>query len=238
MNKWNVVWKAYHDECSRRALIQDVFHSNTLLVKLAILVFLSVFVFAGGLVIYQIFTGEKFVIISLITFLVSEVFFLIMVLVAKNKYVNSVYTDFDTLWIPPETKKLQRLRYLKFRKRIKDMDITFRNVPNLICILESREKLEEVSGTYIKRFWGVMLTLCVALAVAGFKSLDIVLLIYASLILLAVAFFIYQIASIVPAPLERIRELNYFLTMFQKEFESKFNMKVKISDYMHRSVNV
>lgn len=171
--------------------------------------------------IWGIFKDNEHINACLIILYSSLAFLMIFIEIAKRNYVNSEYTQFDTDWGPPEDDRLQALRYLKFRKQITEMDFSCKDISNVITVLDSRENLEEVSGTYVKRFGGVVLTVGVGLAITIFRLVSTEVLALISISLIAITFFVYQIVSLIPARIERIRELHYFLTMLQEESNTK-----------------
>jgi len=152
-----------------------------------------------------------------ILFGICEVIFILMAESAIKNLNKTSYSLLEQSQVPPEDTNHQKTRYLKFSSQLKKAKVGTNNISIVIDILKAREGLEDVKGTYVKRFVGFLMTLIIALTVSASKGIesDILMLIFVYGTLIGL--FIYAIASMIPAKIERIRELKYFLVMYEKQ---------------------
>lgn len=220
MNQWEVVWKSYMDDCTRIKIFNDAFSSITMLRKSLLSVSLVCFMLSVAAAVYSIFNEEQ--ISKNLMFTLFGIFEVIFILMAESAIKNlnrKNYSFQEQAQVPPEDVNHQKMRYLKFRSQLKKANVGGNDIVTIIEILKAREELEEVKGTYVKRFVGFLMTLIIALTVSaskGFES-DILFLIFVYGTLIGL--FIYAVASMIPAKIERIRELKYFLVMYEKQHE-------------------
>ncbi len=218
MTQWNIVWKSYMEDCKRTRIMSDIYSSVSWMHKIVLIVSAFFFVMlVVAVVSTQLFDlpGNKNLWLAGVVFF--EIIFLLAGHKAKNIYKEKFYSKHDLSQIPPENYRHQEIRYLKFRHKLIKENIVPENIKILLEILSSREEMENVSGLYAKRFSGFTIAVIIALIVSLLRSASPASLAIISFFGIILGFFIYSIASLIPSPVEKIRELNYFLNLYKNE---------------------
>ncbi|WP_043993808.1 hypothetical protein [Moritella sp. PE36] len=218
MNEWETVWKSYMNDCTRTKILKDAYRSIKALHKVLLLLSLVSFIIFVTGAFYSIFNPEQ--IDRDMMFLLFALFEGIFLLMAERAVKNLSMTSYsfqEQAQVPPEDTNHQKIRYLKFRFQLKKSKIEAKNITTLIDILKAREELEEVKGTYVNRFFGFLMALIIALIVSVIKVVELDVLVLICAYGFFIGFLVFAIASMVPAKIERIRELKYFLVMYEKQ---------------------
>lgn len=206
------------EECRRMKIIKDITSSLSMTHKIIIYISSALFIVSTVVSIpLQFIPSVTFNNYSIFIVATFEVIFIISFLKGKDKYVLSKYSKIEIENSTPEKYGYQSVRYLKFRSKLKEANINSDKIDGLLQILKVREQLEAKKGYYSKKFGSFLVAIFIALVVSFIKSYDFNQMIFPALIGIVLSIFAYIIASIIPSPIEKIYELRYFLTIYQKE---------------------
>jgi len=221
------------NDCTRTKILKDAYGSiKTLHKALLLLSFVGFMIFVSG-AFYSIFNPEKIDRDAMfLLFALFEMIFLLMAESAVKNLSKKSYSFKEQAQVPPEDTNHQKTRYLKFSLQLKKSKIVAKNIVTLIDILKAREELEEVKGIYVNRFVGFLMALVIAIIVSVIKIVELDVLILICAYGLFIGFLVFAIASMVPAKIERIRELKYFLVMYEKQcqFETVSSKQINRND--------
>ncbi|WHI46400.1 hypothetical protein [Microbulbifer sp. VAAF005] len=224
MKTWEFIWKTHSRECTRRKIFKEIILSSgkgyiTLLTIFSVLFLLSLSGYILTLLEITNFyfglpnAGGFYIFLTL-----SFEFLAIIVLqVLKENYINKTQSILNSPQERPENFDEGILRYLKFSSKLREENISREDIENIMDTLEAREKLADSSGVYGKVLAKYFAALILALLATIAKTATIEQAAVAISYLGILGYLCYQIASIVPAPPERVKELRYFLTMYQTE---------------------
>ncbi|WP_444909377.1 hypothetical protein [Microbulbifer sp. TRSA005] len=149
--------------------------------------------------------------------LLSEFLSTIVLLLARKKYLARIQSDFG--YSEKSLKKFDngKLRYLKFKSKLRTQKVGKEDIENIKDTLEACENLAELPGTYAKILAKYIAALMIALLVTIAKTMPAGSALFTVICLGTFSYLIYQIAAIVPALFERVKELRYTLTEYQAE---------------------
>lgn len=221
-NKWNVCFQAYMNECTRIRIIRDSFQSINMWHKSGLVIFSLLFIIFVSLTAKAAIMSDKdsynffFPIL-----LIFEVLTIYLVDKAQTIYRSDNYTDIELSHLPPENIKDQRIRYLKFRRTLKEQKIEPLDALNLTDILKVRIELQEKSRLTVKGFFGFAVTFAMVILAATMKDFDVVTIAQVAAVGLLSLVVIYMFVSVKPNKLEQLYELKYFLVMYEKECRVK-----------------
>jgi len=211
------------NDCTRMKILKDAYNSASKLHKGGLLLSLVCFIISMVATMHSVSNAEQIneiiMYISIILFALFEFTFLFLAERALKNLNHKNYSFLEQSQVPPENLNHQKTRYLKFRSQLKKADIGANSIETIIDVLKAREELEEVSGTYVKRFFGFFMALIITLTVSLIKDFEFevvkLIFVFGGLI----GFLIFAIASMIPAKIERILELKYFLVMYEKQLK-------------------
>ncbi|HAS3051644.1 TPA: hypothetical protein ACN359_004491 [Vibrio parahaemolyticus] len=221
-NNWDVCFSAYMKECTRITIIKDSFKSISNKHKLGIITSGVLFAMFVGLTLHAAITNEKasynffFPI-----FLIFEFITIYLVEKAQTIYKSDKYSDIELSHLPPENYKDQKVRYLNFRRSLKENKIESDDTPALLEILNARIELQKHSRITVQKMFGFTITFSMAILVATMKNVDITTIAQIAAVGLLSVVFLYMFITVKPNKVEQLYELKYFLVMYEKECRVK-----------------
>lgn len=224
MDIWQFIEETHSKECTRMQILKDIILSSGKVYTTS-LVICSV-LFGVSLIGYFITIPmspdpiKKTLDINgfwaLLT-LLFESSSIIVLLRAREKYLARMQPDLGHSEKPLEKFDIGKLRYLKFKSKLRAQKICKEDIENIKDILDACENLAESSGTYAKILAKYIAALMIAVLVTIARTMSVGSALITVICLGVFGCLIYQIAVVVPAPSERVKELRYFLTKYQAE---------------------
>ncbi|MBZ0093277.1 MAG: hypothetical protein K8F27_13790 [Sulfuricellaceae bacterium] len=137
----------------------------------------------------------------------------------KDKTFFSEYGSPDNAMVPPDNEEHRVSRYMIFRKRLRETNITRSHVEDVFPLADAKLDLESSRGEMPRKYLGFAIGLLVGTLVSWSKNLDAQELSLAVAAFVVSSFFIVMVLWVVPSRAERLKELKYFMHLYCREVE-------------------
>lgn len=216
---WETVWQGYERHSRRRAIVRDLFHSSTRHERawLTFLVTLFLFIFSGLMLLIIFDPSFLRIFTAAVCMVVVEGLLIWGLKCITDRYVRDVLGGEEIFQVPPDNKHFRRLRYLKFRKYLASLGVGKGMLCDASKALAAKEELEKESDIYLKGYYGFLISAGLAVLVSAARGMDFQKLTFFVIAILEVSFFMYWILAALPGKMERIKELKYFLVLYELE---------------------
>ncbi|MBQ0720031.1 MAG: hypothetical protein KBT88_08440 [Gammaproteobacteria bacterium] len=219
MNTWEVTWKSYDYHSSRAKIFIETISMVSLGERLWILfIFLlfiiSIFAFLAMFLLQATFIEMLGFITSLIA---SEVLLLLKLESVKKLYIDEHLGGEENSKSPPDNRHQRKTRYMKFSMKLKEKGINAEMLPDIHKALSAKQELEKESNLYVKNYLSFALGLLSGMLLVFSRQMELTHLIFSIIGFGTVSFFAYFLLSMFPSSMEKLKELNYFLILYEQE---------------------
>lgn len=215
MNAWKTIWNVFYSASSRRHVAFEMWRLASLGQK--ILITLSVVVFAAALVVYVLAGGNNGV--ALFAAVAAELFLLLTLDKVKDETFFSEYGRPDDAMAPPDNEEHRVSRYMLFRKRLREGNVTKSHVQDAFALADAKLDLEASRGEMPKKYLGFAVGLIAGVLVSWSKNLEAHEVAIAITALVVVSFVVVMVLWVIPSRTERLKELKYFMELYCREVE-------------------
>jgi len=157
--------------------------------------------------------------VALTASLFSEISLLATLEKSREKFFSSEYGASDCSISPPSNEDHHASRYLIFRKKLRENSITKSHIEDAIPLVNAKIDIEANRSEFPKKYFGFALALLAGIIASWSKNLDPETLAITIASFLILSFFIIATLWIIPSRTERLKELKYFMLIYQLESE-------------------
>ncbi|NAX24855.1 hypothetical protein CAG64_05070 [Vibrio sp. V38_P2S17PM301] len=211
MNHWKVIWEAYHKQATTRNLFRSVIISCSNWERAVIAISATFFLY--GVISLYWFPNISFWPIG-----ISELVLVLFLSRMKKRLILREFGDLSHHVVPHNDEVHQTSRYLMFKQKLQERSITSNQVSDCMELLDLQIDIADSSGVLRKSFGsfvgGVFLGLITTLG----RKLETTELIQTALTAAVAFFLIYLVLYIIPSKLEKLKEMKYFMLLYNREY--------------------
>ena len=174
-------------------------------------------VFLAALVVYLFVSEHSGV--ALFAAIAAEIFLLLVLDKVKDETFFSEYGRPDDAMVPPDNEEHRVSRYMLFRRRLREKNITKSHIEDAFPLADAKLDLEASRGEMPKKYLGFTVGLIAGALVSWSKNLEARELAIAITVLAVVSFFVVMVLWVIPSRTERLKELKYFMHLYCREVE-------------------
>lgn len=213
MNYWKKVWNAYYREATTRAYLKELWRLSSWPMRLSMGASVVIFIFA--------FLNSKDARQKDFPWLlmVSEGLIFFIAHHMRNTIFQCAYGSIDDDISPADSGDHQGSRFLMFKRKLREAEITKSHVEDLFDLLDAKEGLESERSTLLKKFFLFVSGFFTALLVTVIRGLSFELALKSLLWLMVACACVGPFLWIIPSRGEKLRELRYFMLLYCKSFQ-------------------
>ena len=210
MNYWKRVWDIYHREATRWAYLKELWCLSGWVTRLALIVSAVIFMF--GLLTFRGVLQQNFPWLLV----VGEFALLAVVYHMKGTIFRCAYGSADEDISPADDGDHQVGRFLMFKRKLREAQITKSHVEDLFDLLDAKEGLESQRNTLVNKFFLFVSGFFTALSITLIRGLSFDSALKLLLWLLVVCACVGPLLWVLPSRREKLRELKYFMLLYCK----------------------
>lgn len=214
MNHWKKVWDAYHREATRWAYLRELWRLSGWLTRFALICGMTVFLF--GLFDLRSISRQNFPWLMV----AGEFAVLAVIHHMKGTIFRCVYGSVDEDMSPADDGDHRVGRFLMFKRKLREAQITKSHVEDLFDLLDAKDGLESHRNTLLHKFLLFVSGFFTALAITLIRGLSFDLALKSLLWLIVVCACVVPLLWVLPSRREKLRELKYFMLLYCKSLNS------------------
>ena len=209
MNKWKQIWYAYFEDATFLKLLKGVWLITSNRERLYLLMIIFGFLIS-------LFVGQEMV-EMLAVMIVFEGLIILKFEQIKNKMILDEYGGLDGSIIPDDGMYSQGGRYLIFKTKLKEQNISAINVYECFDLVDSQIEIASTNSSFRTMILTFIFGLVLGLFATMWSYFDLDILMKLSLLIIVSSLVVVMIISLIPSKLEKLKELRYFMLMYKSE---------------------
>lgn len=220
MDSWAAVWNTYHVVSTKRKIFKQTFLQAGVLDRLLLMVLGVLFLVSFVFYFWLVFHDRDRAVWGLLAMAASEMAFLVRLDLIRSSWISKEFGPPGDLRKAPDDKDLRGTRYLLFKSGLEKVGVFEGQMKGCIDLVNLQIDMASTEGGPQKKFLGFTLGVLSGIATTAFRSDKINVISLNTVAILMTAWLVSVLLSFFPSRLEKMKEMKYFLFLYQQELEN------------------